>query len=319
MELSAAFLLGLYEGMVRIRGFEEVCLDLIAQNLLPGRHHSYMGQEAVAVGACAALEPGDEVMSTHRPVGHCLAMGLDPERLFAEFMGRAIGFAKGKGGVMHVADPPHGLLATDGIVGSGIPIAAGAAWALRLQETDRVVCCFFGDGAINTGAFHEGMNLAATWRLPVVFICENNQYAISTKTETSVSIKDLAARATAYGIPGIVVDGNDPVAVYREVAMAVNRARAGEGPSLIEAKTYRLRGHYEGDPLTYREMAEVEAQTSHDPLPRTRAHLLAAGLADEASLTMLEDGVREAVRAAAERARQAPKPSLDSLYEDVYA
>jgi TPP-dependent pyruvate/acetoin dehydrogenase alpha subunit len=319
MELSAAFLLGLYEGMVRIRAFEEVCLDLIAQNLFPGRHHSYVGQEAVAVGACAALEPGDKVMSTHRGSGHCLAMGLDPERLFAEFMGRATGFAKGKGGVMHVADPPHGLLATDGIVGSGASIAAGAAWALRLLGTDRVVCCFFGDGAANTGAFHEGMNLAAAWRLPVVFVCENNQYAISTKTEASVSIKDLAERAAAYGIPGTVVDGNDPVAVHHAVSEGVRRARAGGGPSLIEAKTYRLRGHYEGDPQTYREQAEVEAQASHDPVPRMRARLLAEGLADEASLALLEDRVREAIRGAAERARQAPKPRLDSLYEDVYA
>lgn len=318
MDYCAAFLLELYERMVRIRAFEEACLDLIAQNLFPGRHHSYLGEEAVAVGACAALEPGDKVMSTHRPAGHCLAMGLDPERLFAEFMGRATGFSGGKGGVMHVADPSHGLLGTDGIVGSGIPIAAGAAWALQLQGSDRVVCCFFGDGATNTGAFHEGVNLAAAWRLPVVFVCENNQYAISTKPETSANIKDLAERAVAYGIPGVVVDGNDPVAVYRGVAVAVRRARAGEGPSLVEAKTYRLRGHYEGDPQAYREKAEVEAQASHDPLLRIRARLLTEGLAEEAGLAMLEDGVRNAVREAAERARQAPKASPASLHLGVY-
>lgn len=318
MESSATFLIGLYERIVRIRAFEEICFELIAQKLFPGRHHSYLGEEAVAVGACASLEPGDKVMSTHRGAGHCLAMGLDVERLFAEYMGRATGFSKGKGGVMHVADPIHGLLATDGIVGSSIPIAAGAAWALQLQKANRVVCCFFGDGAINTGAFHEGVNLAAAWRLPVVFVCENNQYAISTRPEASVSIKDLAERAAAYGIPGIVVDGNDPVAVYRAVSDAVCRARAGGGPSLIEAKTYRLRGHYEGDPLTYRDPAEVEAYAPRDPLCRIRARLLAEGLVDQAGLDVLEDHVRGAVRAAAERARQAPAPSLASLYEDVY-
>ncbi len=319
MEPSPAFLLALYEGMVRIRAFEETCLDLIKQNLLPGRHHSYLGEEAVAVGACAALEPGDKVMSTHRGSGHCLAMGLDAERLFAEFMGRTTGFSRGKGGVMHVADPPRGLLGTDGIVGSGIPIAAGAAWALRLQGTDRVVCCFFGDGAVNTGAFHEGVNLAAAWRLPVVFVCENNQYAISTKPESSVNIKDLAERALAYGILGRIVDGNDPVVVHYTVAGAVQRARVGEGPSLIEAKTYRVRGHYEGDPLTYRDPAEVAAQAPCDPLRRMRTRLLAEGVAEEAALAALEDRVRETIHAAADQARQARAPSLAVLGEDVYA
>jgi TPP-dependent pyruvate/acetoin dehydrogenase alpha subunit len=319
MESSATFLFGLYESMVRIRAFEETCLELIDQKLFPGRHHSYLGEEAVAVGACAALEPGDKVMSTHRGAGHCLAMGLDMERLFAEFMGRSTGFSRGKGGVMHLADPAHGLMGTDGIVGSGIPIAAGVAWALQLQGTDRVVCCFFGDGATNTGAFHEGVNLAAAWGLPVVFVCENNQYAISTKPEASVKIKDLVERAVAYGIPGTVADGNDPVAIHRAVADAVHRARSGQGASLIEAKTYRLRGHYEGDPLTYRDPAEVEAYAPRDPLSRMRTRLLAEGLVSEADLVALEDRVLEAVRAAAERARQAAAPDLALLHEDVYA
>ncbi len=318
MDVTSDLLLGMYRAMVRVRHFEEKCVEMMQHNLFPGRVHSYIGQEAIAVGACLALDKKDWILSNHRGLGHCLAKGSDPEKLFAECLGKESGYCRGKGGVMHIADIGHGILGMTAIVGSGIPVAVGAALALKLKQRAEIVLCFFGDGASNTGAFHEGMNLAAIWHLPLIFLCENNQYGEFTPVSKSTLVKDIAERASAYGIRGEVVDGNDATSVYEVVSKMRIFARQGKGASLIEAKTYRMRGHYEGDPESYRTKGEVKKWTKKDPILRLKKKLLEEGICKDDKLKSIEEEIAGEIKDASRRALRAPFPSLNTLTKDVY-
>ena len=266
MELDKKTLVKMYRTMLRIRRFEEKVGELFTQGKIWGAVHLYTGQEAVATGACAALNKDDYITSTHRGHGHCIAKGGELPRMMAEIFGRASGYCKGKGGSMHIADMEVGILGANGIVGAGIPIAVGAALAAKYRGTGQISLAFFSDGASNTGSFHEAVNLSAVLKLPVVFVCENNQWAVSTSVSYSVPIQNIADRAVAYGMPGTTVDGNDVLAVYDAVKQAVERARNAYGPSLVECKTYRWEGHYRGDPETYRSKEEVMEWRRKRPL-----------------------------------------------------
>jgi pyruvate dehydrogenase E1 component alpha subunit len=317
-EIKKDTLLSIYETMVKIRVFESRVSELFAQGKLPGFIHLYIGEEAVATGVCAHLNEGDYITSTHRGHGHLIAKGGDLKLMMAELYGKRTGYCKGKGGSMHIADVDLGILGANGIVGGGPPIATGAGFAIKYQEKENVVVCFFGDGASNQGTTHEGMNMASIWKLPVIFVCENNFYGISLSQAHHQSISDIADRAAAYDIPGVVVDGNDVTAVYEAAAEAVKRARAGHGPSLIECKTYRHRGHFEGDPTVYRSKDEVDAWMKKDPIPRYEASLRHMGLLDDAKILAvhkeMEDRVDEAIRFA----EMSPWPDPSELLEDIY-
>ena len=273
--LDQARLLQLYETMVRIRVFEQRAEQLFLEKKIPGFIHLYIGEEAIAAGVITQLRKDDYLTSTHRGHGHMLAKGADPRWMMAELFGKAAGYCKGKGGSMHIMDFSLGVLGANGEVAGGIPIAAGAGMAIRMiKRTDQVVACFFGDGATNRGAFHEGLNWAAVYRLPIVFVAEHNCYASTMSTPESVTVKDLASRAQGYGFEGVSVDGNDVLEVYEAARQAIDKARAGGGPTLIEAKTYRLKGHYVGDPQKYRDAAEIEARWEREPIGRFE-HILA--------------------------------------------
>ena len=265
MENKRNFLAGLYASMYKIRRFEQEAVKLFHNKELPGWLHSYIGEEAVAVGVCASLNRDDYITSTHRGHGHCIAKGADLKRMMAELYGKETGYCKGKGGSMHIADFSIGILGANGIVGGGIPIATGTALASQYLEDGRVTVCFFGDGASNQGGFHESLNLASLWKLPVVYVCENNLYAETTPQADHQPIRDIADRAKSYNMPGVIVDGNDVFAVYEKANKAVERARAGRGPTLIECKTYRYRGHWEGDPEVYRTKEEVKEWKKRSP------------------------------------------------------
>ncbi len=303
--------------MVRIRRFEERAIDLFMAQEMPGFLHSCIGQEAVAAGACEALRQDDYITSTHRGHGHVIAKGLRLDRMMAELFGRTTGYCKGKGGSMHIADFSLGILGANGIVGGGIPIAVGAALSAQMRGSGQVSLSFFGDGASNQGSFHEAANMASAWRLPAVFVCENNLYAVSTRQSVHMNVVDIAERSKAYGMPGAVVDGNDPLTVYDAVRDAVERARKGDGPSFIECKTYKWMGHYIGDPANYRPKEEVAEWKARDPLPRFEGLLVDTGV-----LTGNEArGIREAVEAeldsALEYARSSPHPRPEDALEDV--
>lgn len=302
-----------------IRAFEETVEQLYAAGKMHGTMHLSIGQEAVAVGAIAALRPDDYITSTHRGHGHAIAKGQDLRAMLAELLGKETGVCRGRGGSMHLADLEKGNLGANGIVAGGIPIAVGAALSMRLRGLDRVVLCFFGDGAANHGNFHEGLNLAAVWRLPVVFLCENNQYAMSMPVQRAMAVPRVADRAAAYGIPGETVDGMDVRAVYQAVRAAVDRARRGEGPSLIEAITYRYRGHSKSDRQVYRTKEEVQAWMARDPIARFRAWLIAQGWLSEAEAEDLALRARQAVEAALRAAEGDPEPAVEDLARDVYA
>ncbi len=307
----------LYEVMVRIREFEEQSIVIYGQGLTPGRVHPYIGEEAVAAGACAALGAADKIVSTHRGGGHLVARGADLHKVFAEFMGRATGYCSGKGGPMHFGIPELGLLCTNGIVGSGITVAAGAALAAQLERTDQVVMCFFGDGAANTGSFHEGLNLAAVWKVPAVFVCENNAYAETMPFERAFAIKDIAVRATGYGMPGVIVDGNDVEAVWKAATEAVTRARDGGGPSLIEAKTYRISGHFHGESPHYRSQEEIDAWKQKDPIERYGKQLIRDAACSQDELNKMREAAKEEMTRAIQLAQADPFPSLDTLATQV--
>ena len=311
-------LLDMYERMVKIRTFEESARAAFAAGKMPGFVHLYAGEEAVAVGVCAHLTDKDYITSTHRGHGHCIAKGVDIDGMVAELMGKETGLCKGKGGSMHVADVDKGMLGANGIVGGGFPLACGAALTARTLRTGGVAVCFFGDGAANQGTFHEGLNLASIWKLPVIFVCENNGYAESTPVSYHCSAADIANRAGGYEMPGIVVDGLDPFAVYEVAGLAVARARRGEGPSLIEAKTYRYYGHFEGDTLLYRTPEELESYRSRDPIGRMRAYLLDHEMAGREELDAIDGRVKEMVDRAWERAEAAPWPAPEEALQDVY-
>lgn len=311
--------LQLYQRMLEIRIFEERAAELYLKGELPGFLHSSIGQEAVPVGVCAALKPSDYIISTHRGHGDIIAKGADLKKMFAELYGKRTGYCKGKGGSMHIADLNLGILGAVGVVGSCIPIANGAALAFQIKKTDQIVVCFFGDGASNTGQFHEALNMASTWNLPVVFVCQNNCVALSTPQCVHQKIKDVSVRAKAYDIPGVTIDGMDVLAVKEVAQAAVARARKGEGPSLVECKTYRYLGHFVGDPGTdYRTKEEVEAWKKKDAIDGFRNYLVQKNLATGQAVADVERAVREAVEEAIRYGRESADPKPEEALEDVY-
>ncbi|KPV64793.1 MAG: transketolase [Candidatus Bathyarchaeota archaeon BA1] len=319
MTLEKWKLIEMYRKMLEIRHFEDKVFELYGQNLVPGTIHLYAGQEAVAVGVCANLREDDFITSTHRGHGHSIAKGARLNRVMAEILGKKTGYCKGKGGSMHIADFGVGMLGATAVVGAGIPIAAGAGLSIKLRGTDQVVACFFGEGASNQGTFHEGINMAATWALPIVFICENNLYAMGTRQSRVMAIENVADRAVAYGIPGVVVDGNDVLAVYEAAREAVGRARMGRGPTLIECKTYRHKGHSRFDPATYRPKEEVEEWLKKDPITRFKASLLELGILTEGEAKNIEQEAAAVVEDAVKFAMESPHPKPEEALEDVYA
>ncbi|MBX7235006.1 MAG: thiamine pyrophosphate-dependent dehydrogenase E1 component subunit alpha [Caldilineales bacterium] len=310
--------LHLYGQMLTIRRFEERCNYLYMQGRIPSTLHLYIGQEAVAVGVCAHLHTDDYVASTHRPHGHAIAKGVALRAIMAELFAKDTGCCRGKGGSMHVGDVNVGMFPAIAIVGGGIPIAAGAALASKRLGNGRVAVSFFGEGASNEGAFHETLNMAAIWQLPVVFVCENNLYAASTPVSWVFKVEDVASRASAYGIPGEIVDGNDVLAVYEAAGRAVERARSGGGPTLLECKTYRLVGHSRSDPRTYRTKEEEADWAGRDPLPRLASHLLASGQATEATLAAIDQEVTAAIDDAVAFAEASPSPRPEDALNHVF-
>lgn len=319
MELTKEKLLEMYRTMVKIRFFESKAAELFAAGKLPGFVHLYVGEEAVATGVCANLTERDYITSTHRGHGHLIAKGGKIDLMMAELFGKATGYCKGKGGSMHIADVDLGILGANGIVGAGLPIATGAAFACKYKKTDSVAVCFFGDGASNRGTFHEALNMASIWKLPVIFVAENNMYGISNYQKNHMNIADIADRAAAYGIPGVSVDGNDIIAVYEAAAEAVSRARKGDGPTLIECKTWRHRGHFEGDPQVYKDQAEQEAWLKKDPIPRFETKLMELNYASQADLDAIKTEIQAEVEAAVRFAESSPYPNPEDVYTDVYA
>jgi TPP-dependent pyruvate/acetoin dehydrogenase alpha subunit len=303
---------------VRIRVFEGKVTQLFLKGLVPGTIHLSTGQEAVAAGAVGCLRAGDRVMLTHRPHGQALAKGMDPKLLLAEILGREGGCCRGKGGSMHLADPQVGIMPSLPIVGAGIPVAAGIAFAFKQSESDAVAMGFFGDGATNIGAFHEAMNLAALWKLPVVYVCENNLYAVSTHIQSATVVAELSEKAKMYGMPASTVDGNDVEVVYLAVSAAVDRARRGEGPSFVECKTYRHSGHSRTDPATYRDEDEVQAWKERDPLVLCCRAILSRGYLDENGCSDLEVEEEHLIEEAAEFALASAEPEGIKALEDVY-
>jgi pyruvate dehydrogenase E1 component alpha subunit len=317
--LSDETLLGIYRKMVQIRRFEDYLYQLFLQGLVPGTLHQYQGQEAVAVGVCAALNSDDVIFSTHRPVGHAIAKGVPMEAIAGELWGKVTGCVGGKGGQMHLADISVGFMPSNAIVGANIPIAVGAAIGFAIRGLDRVAVSFFGDGASNIGAFHEGLNFAAVRAAPVIFICENNQYAASTHISLTTKIQDIADRAAAYGLPGLKVDGMDVLAVHQAAREAVDRAREGGGPSLLEFKTYRYKGHSRGDPGNYRRQEELEAWRQRDPLQLFRHRLVDEYKMAEDELQALEGSCQDEVEAAVRSAQEAPEPPAEQAGRHVFA
>ncbi len=312
-------LLDMYRQMLTIRFFEEMVFELYGQNLVPGTIHLYAGEEAAAVGVCANLRKDDYITSTHRGHGHCIAKGARLDKTMAEILGRKTGYCKGKGGSMHIADFSVGMLGATAVVGAGIPIATGAGLSIKLRGTDQVAVCFFGDGASNQGTFHEGINLAAAWHLPVVFVCENNLYAMGTRQTRVMLVDNIADRAAGYGIPGAVVDGNDVLAVFEAARVAVERARRGEGPTLLECKTYRLKGHSRFDPAAYRPKEEVSEWLKKDAIARFQSRLLDMGIINESEIQRTVERARNDVEKATKFALESPFPEPVEALDDVYA
>jgi len=322
MNLPANQLIEIYRKMVTIRLFEEKIIDLYARGLVPGLAHLYVGEEAIAVGVCANLREEDYITSTHRGHGHVIAKGAELKYMMAELFGKKTGYCKGKGGSMHIADVAIGILGANGIAGGGIPIAVGAALSAKIRKTDQVTACFFGDGSSNNGTFHEGLNFAAVHRLPLVFVCENNGYGISVSQKQHQTIQDISIRAAAYNMPGITVDGNDVLAVYEASGKAIQRARAGEGPTLVECKTYRWRGHHEGDPnqgKRYRTMEEIQEWVKKCPIRRFEDKLVSKKTLNKLKAKKIWEEVEKEIDGAVEFANQSPFPEPQDIYEDVYA
>jgi len=308
-----------FRQMTLVREFELRAIEERRGGLIPGFIHSCVGQEASAVGACEALAQTDVITSTHRGHGHLLGKGGDPKYMMAELAARSPGYCLGRGGSLHMADFDLGILGANGIVGGGFPAAVGAALAFQMRKEKRVSLTFFGDGAINEGTFHESANLAGLWKLPVIFFCENNLYGEGTPQHKQAPIQDLAKRADSYGFPGVIVDGNDVITVYEAVKEARERALAGEGPTLIEAKTYRYRGHYEGDPMVYRLPGELEEWQRRDPIPTFRLRLIESEIISEGEIEELMGGVQMQLDEAVKFAADAPIPLVDEALQGVYA
>ena len=317
--LDSPLLLDLYRRMVMIRRFEEKVRLLFLEGVMPGTIHQCDGQEACATGVCSALQPDDVITSTHRPHGHAIARGLPVADIMAELFGKVTGCCRGKGGSMHIGDLSRGMIPAIATVGSSIPLATGAALAFQLRAEARVAVCFFGDGATNEGAFHEGVNLASVWSLPVVFVCENNYYGASTPVPQVMRAEHVADRVSAYGIRGQVVDGNDVLAVRAATEQAVAQARSGKGPAFLELKTYRLCGHSRRDPRNYQPDAEKQWWSEHEPIGRFRAVLLDAGKATTEQLDAADAEVDREIEAAVVTAQAAELPQPTDALQDVWA
>jgi len=319
MNIPKEKLIHMYRTMLRIRNFENKVKDLFAAGELPGFVHLYLGEEAIAAGVCEALNHDDYITSTHRGHGHILAKGGEMSCMMAELFGKATGYNKGKGGSMHIAWPELGILGANGIVSGGIPIATGAALSAKYRKSGQVTACFFGDGAASEGTFHESINIASAFDLPVVYVCENNMYGVSTRQRNVRNIDDIADRAAGYGIPGLVVDGNDVVAVYEAVSEAVERARRGDGPTLIECKTYRWRAHFEGEQDTYRPPQEVKEWLKREPIAPFRKLLVEQGVMAEEQANKIEEEVISELDEAVEFARSSPLPDPETALEGLWA
>lgn len=311
------FLVGLYRKMILIRQFEERVKFLFLEGLMPGTIHQYQGQEACAVGVCAALEPQDVITSTHRPHGHSLAKGLTSREMMAELFGRTTGCCKGKGGSMHMGDLSKGVVPAIAIVGGGTPIAAGIALSFKMKKEKRVAVCFMGDGAVNEGVFHESLNMAAIWDLPVVYVVENNLYGASTPVSMVMKVK-ISERAAAYNIPGVTVDGNDPLKVYEAAQEAVARAREGGGPTLLELLTYRITGHSRRDPALYQPEKEKKAAIGNEPIGKFARFLIAEKITDQDKLEQMKKEVDQEIEEAVQAAMAAPEPAPEDALEGVF-
>ncbi len=305
--------------MYLIRKFEEAAEASYIRGLIHGTMHLSIGQEASAVGAVTPLRPTDYILSTHRGHGHCIAKGADPKLMFAEFFGKDTGYCGGRGGSMHIADVAGGNLGANGIVGGGLPIAVGVGLSSKMRRSGEVCVSFFGDGAANEGAFHEALNLASIWRLAIVFVCENNQYGMSMPVARAMAVPNVADRAAAYGMPGVIVDGNDLLAVFEAAHEATERARRGEGPTLLECKTYRLRGHSKSDRNLYRTKEEIEEWRRRDPIARFREELTSLGCLTPDACNAIEAEAAREIDAAVEFARNSPHPDPAQLERGVYA
>lgn len=319
MDINKNNVVEMYTCMKKIREFETTSMNLFAEGKIPGFVHLYLGEEAVATGVCQHLKLEDYITSTHRGHGHIIAKGGDLKFMMAELFGRETGYCKGKGGSMHIADASKGILGANGIVGAGHNIAVGAGLSAKYRGTDQVCVCFFGDASTNQGTFHEALNLASIWKLPVIFVCENNYYGISMSQARHQSIKDIADRANSYGIPGIAVDGNDVFAVYEAVEEAVKHARSNQGPTLIECKTYRHRGHFEGDPGAYKPAEEQKQWLEKDPVNRMIKFMIDNNVVSEEEIKEIDKNIDKEIKDAIEFALESPHPKLESAVEDIYS
>ena len=318
MEIAGEKLLWMYEKMVTIRHFEDRIYYLFLQGIMPGTIHLYQGEEAVATGVCANLHKDDIIIGSHRPHGHAVAKGVSMKALMAELFAKTTGCCRGKGGSMHMGDPDVGALTSIAIVGGNIPIAAGAALAFKFRGNSQVAVSFFGDGASNEGIFHETINIAAIWDLPVIFVCENNLYGASTNVSKVMKIANIADRADAYDIPGVVVDGNDVISVYKVVKEAVKRARSCHGPTLIECKTYRHGGHSRSDACNYRPKGEKEEWLMKDPILHMKSYLIETGLLTEEKIKEIEEKVEKEIDEAVAFAKNSPDPKPEDALTNVW-
>lgn len=318
MDISEQVLLRFYREMLKIRYSEEGAIRLWDQGKIKGTIHPYIGQEAIAVGVCQALNKKDYIVSTHRGHGHYLAKGGSPSKMLAELLGKATGCCGGRGGSMHVADIETHNLGANGVVAAGLGIGVGAAFTSKLKKLGYVVVAFFGEGATGQGMFHESLNMSAIWKLPIIFVCENNRYAVSTDCRYSLSVKDVAERGKAYGIPGLVVDGNDILSIYKEASNYIEKARNGNGPALIECKTYRWEGHYHGEPQVYRSKSEVEKWKKNCPIAQFEKYLLNKKI-EQAKLNNIKDSIKSEIEEAIKFAETSPDPEAERLFEYLFA
>ena len=318
MAYSKDFLLNLYKTMVRIRNFEIMAEKLFLEGELPGFIHLYIGEESIATGIIANLREDDFITSTHRGHGHMIAKGADINRMMAELYGRTTGYCKGKGGSMHIADFSIGVLGANGVVGGGLPIAVGAGLGVKMKKTDQVAVAFFGDGASNTGAFHESLNFASVYKFPIIFVVENNKFASTVRTKDTTSVENISDRAVGYGIPGISIDGNDVVTVYETAKEIIKRAREGGGPSLLEVKTYRIKGHFVGDPELYRDKKEVEEFWLNEPIKEFEKKLVELKMLNEIEKKKIWEDSEKEIKEAVKFAKESPMPSGEDALTDLF-
>jgi len=318
MAYSKDFLLNLYKTIVRIRNFELMAEKLFLEGELPGFIHLYIGEESIATGVIANLRKDDFITSTHRGHGHMIAKGADINRMMAELFGRTTGYCKGKGGSMHIADFSIGVLGANGVVGGGLPIAVGAGLGIKMKKGPQVVVSFFGDGASNTGAFHESLNFASVYKLPVIFVIENNKFASTVRTKDTTSVENISDRAVGYGIPGITIDGNDVITVYETAKEIIKRAREGGGPSLLEVKTYRIKGHFVGDPELYRNKKEVEEFWLNEPIKKFEKKLVELKMLNETEKKKIWEDSEKEIKKAVKFAKESPVPSSEDALTDLF-